>query len=366
MRASKNVVIVKIHKELQELKRSKKGVFFIPRSFNQFRNNLQYGDVISVGSGVFDNCPEVEVGGIAIFSHIVEGNEVSANSDVEGDPGCFLDLDVDGNELRYIVSTRETGGLLFGVIPRDGNVIYPAANVLFLSTDVKQSMLQNVKGVQLYTPTERATLMFNMSRINELIKEYSATFRLPENDETYKIIENAKSVISNLQIERSKLSRESKIVSLYESEVLFTPSITDVVSSVSPGDVVVYDGAQIYPLELNNSMRFALIQSFYASVWGKYVKGKFVPLNDRVVVKPASRARINKSVNIIIPDKENDRFKVGIITHLPLTKNSIYDYSKIKLGMTVLYHEDIRSSTKIYFEDQLHIILHYELILSIL
>lgn len=361
MTPNRNTILVKIDKQLKELKRTKIGQLFISRMFSLYKNNLQFGEIVGIGVGCDRFCDGLEVGGMAIFSHVVEGSESSANSEVKSDPGCLL-YETDEHEIRYIKCSEDIATMLFGAIGKDGSM-FVAVNILFLDTNMVSSKIQVAKGIQINSQEERKNCLNQIAACRAEKDLLLPVFRMNENESTYKLIESASKRINELDSQIKKLSKKSQSISLMDADVSFVPNDKRVISGVMPGETIVIDGSVVYPLELTNGVRFGLIQKFYASVWGKWLGSRFVPLNDRVIVKPTSRAKLKKSAIIEIPETGGEKFHVGNVVDLP-DGNSSYDYSNIKIGDLVIFHLDARSSAEIYLDDEKHYLVHYELIVS--
>lgn len=111
-------IIVKIDKAAQKKKAFISSTIQVPPEYEYMLYNLQYGEVVSVGSGI--NRPELRVGVKALFHHRIESEDKS-----------LVHVYENGDQLRWVSTNAEASSYqYYGVIDEEGNVI-PSQEYIF-------------------------------------------------------------------------------------------------------------------------------------------------------------------------------------------------------------------------------------------
>lgn len=127
MKIHSHTIAVRIDKQKQEERRTWIGKLMMDPRYIFMRFNLQYGEIIQKGSAL--EMPEIEVGDIALFHHVVE--EDSYN---------LVETKDNGDEIRLVrpIPHHLDDGLssqLYGVIKPNGKII-PFDTLVFLKNEL--------------------------------------------------------------------------------------------------------------------------------------------------------------------------------------------------------------------------------------
>lgn len=355
MQAIKNTIIVKIDKKLQASKREKIGSIYIPDYMMDFRNNLQFGEIVSIGHGAADICPRLQVGGVAIFHHAVEFKVVSTNIE-EGatipEDDHLISINEDGDEFRRVHVTNDLGSELFGTY-YDG-VISPAKSILFCKPQVKQSEWQQVKGIFINSEDDVAQCKEGIEILDHTISEYTNVLqKMRPSEQNLKFREEIGRELSKAQSHKEVLIKKLKRVTLLELEVMFTP---ENVKNIQNGDKILVDSKFLYPLNIFG-VNFILIRDTRI-VHGKTIKSKPVPINDRVIIKQDNPKEQTES-GIIIPESARTKPFSGVVISI----GEPFEYETDVLeGDRILYHP--LGAIEIFIDDVAYVIIHVQNILS--
>jgi|ERR1700761_2576511 len=196
MQITRQFILVRIDKVKQNASREKKGNIYLPQSFIYMKYNLQYGEVVQVGSKALAAYPFIEPGDTAIFKHTIEEEDwrVVGKEDHPDHPGSFFMK----NELRVIDTS--SGRELLAVIKKDGtwkvNDLY-----IFVNPDVKPvsaaytSLLAEGVNIDYWADDQKLSAKIDTLKIDEAnIKEQLESTRNTDRfEELYKYLErNAK------------------------------------------------------------------------------------------------------------------------------------------------------------------------------
>lgn len=355
IKTTNNKVVVKIDKVLQAEKRNKIGNFYIPSYLMDFKNNLQFGEVLSFGPNVSEICPEIEVGCVAIFHHAVEYKVLSTNVDEQAvvtEDTHYLFTDDDGNEIRFLHATKDLGSELFGVY-KNGQ-IHPCNNIIFCAPEVKQSDWQKIKGIYINNEQDEIYIKDQLEIIGHGISEYKRTLtQIKPNELNQNMRENIISEIGRFTRQRDEMAKKLKRITLAELTVQFVPKS---ILNVAPGDKILIDNKLIYPLTIFNTT-FALIRDFKI-IHGKTINNLPVPINDRLIVKQDS-PKEKSDAGIIFPDTAKEKPNSGIV----ISVGESYEYeTNVKSGDRIVFHN--LGAIEIFIDDAPFLIIHSQNILA--
>lgn len=355
MRTTKYKVVVKIDKKALEEKRSKEGSFYILDHLQDATKNLQYGEVLAIGEGVKEICPEIEIGCIAIFHHQVEYRVVNKNvaegSKVEQDKDTrFLFHDQNGDDVRYLmVSDESVDSELFAVYK--DNIVYPAKGIVFCFPQVIQSSMQMKNGFYINSEEDLKIIKEDLAVCAHNIKEFNRfILQMPYTEDTAYMVDPMKENLIRETQNQKRLTDKLKRVRLGELMVAnINQSDADRLGIV-PGDIIFHDMAKLYPLDLVDIM-FSLIR-FSDFIVAKKVGDEIQPIKDYVIIKPDDEL---KSYNgIIIPDTVNMKKDFGTVY------SAGNGSDRFAMSVQVLDHVffDSKSAVEIFIDDKKHFICH--------
>ncbi len=262
MQINRQYILVRIDKVRQNASREKKGNIYLPQNFLFMKYNLQYGEIVQIGSQALDKYPFISVGDTAVFKHTIEEEDgrLLAKEDHPDHPDSYLLK----NELRTI-DTR-SGRELFAVIKPDGtwkaNDLY-----IFLNPNIKpagkvlSSMLAQGVPLEDWADEERIMRTIDSLKIDEdNIKEQLEATRDPDKfeelhkyltkkvqdkEQLTKLIHAKKPCKATIELIGDKLSEEMGLM---------------------PGDTIMVDDVKLlYPLSVLGRT-FQLIDNNYISL----------------------------------------------------------------------------------------------------
>lgn len=361
MNTTKNKLIVRINKELQTQKREKIGSIFIPDQLMDFTNNLQFGEVIAVGSMAKKNIPDIEVGDIAIFDHAVEFKVVNKNTEktkdqMEVDTHFLYAEDGTGDEIRHLhVCEDVLENQLFGIFKN--NSFIPYKNYAFCYKEYKQTGFQMVNDVYINTEMDKKRIMNSLDLFTHEKSEYSKTLlAIPLNDSTYDWHESTKKVISEIDEHIEKLNLELNKPILAELTIAHLSSFQEN-NDVNKGDKVLINEKLMYPLDLMGA-RFILIKNFnwiYAIV--SQDGQSIIPINNNVIIKEDTPIEYTNS-GLIIPDS----FKKSTYTGTIISKDK--NIEAVKINDRVIFNK--MAGIEIFIEKVKYLIMNQNTLLGII
>lgn len=355
MNASKNKVIVKIDKSALDKKREKEGNFYIPSQLQDFTRNLQYGEVLSFCPLAKELCPEIEIGCIAIFHHIVEFKVVNKNV-TEGVnlknqiDERIISTDENGDEYRYLfVNKNSLATELFGVII-DG-MLYPSKDNVFCAPFVKQTDYQLVKGIYINTEHDlkliEEQLEITQHGINEMFRVLQE-FKI-KTELNFVLYENTEKSLAEFEKQRDELTQKKQRVVVNELDVLAISSAQSN-NELNVNDKVLIDSKRLYPLDFMG-MNFALVRK-YDLLFAKKVEDELIPLNNYIIVKQDLPG--DKIGKIIIPDNAKFKPLQGIVTKIGIG-SEIFPMD-IEIGDRVVFNK--RGNIEIVIDEKPYLIVH--------
>ncbi len=262
---TRNNVLVRIDKAAQKQKRNKIGSIIIPEAYQYMIYNLQYGEIMDIGSKALKYFPELEVGDTALVHHAIE------------DGGShLLDILPNGDELRWVngINDMEVRNFqIFGIVKPNGIVI-PSPVFIFLDKMVRpakkniQSTLAAVDQEMWKEPERIRMLIEDIKQQEEWMAEtfHHVRDRQFVSDEELRSFEEAEKAIISMRKERAMLTRALNNRSMYTAGVLHIHEQTAHRLGVFPGDRIMADKRAMYPLDVQED-QYLLIAS--DQLWGK-------------------------------------------------------------------------------------------------
>lgn len=245
MRPNKQYILVKIDKKKRDAKREKIGNIYLPPAFLYMAYNLQYGEILGIGSLAQKDFPQAEIGDTAIFHHNVEGDREDSNL------AHLIETDADGNEHRLVQideNYRKTYEM-FAIIKKDGTLI-PSPYHMFLENKTEK-MEKKIISALIEIDND-----YNLPEdiIRQKIEQHEVHARsinesIPYITDRHEL-ESTLAGLAEINAYRTKLTKILNKLSFVTAKVLhIAPSLTEH-TQVVPGDSVVVIGKTLYPLEI--------------------------------------------------------------------------------------------------------------------
>lgn len=225
---------------------------FVPPQIVDFQFNLQFGEVVEMGSIAKQKFPEVELGDMLIFDHKVEHKPID-NSDKNYHDFHLIDTDDNGDEYRVVNYTNE----LFGVLKLEAGIIIPYKNLIFCHQHIKKASMQQTESGLWFPDAWDKSIEELQGQIDELtatIKEMGASTIMKQRttEDNYKKKEEIKKSIDLINQEKRKITRKMHQKRLVELTVVFINPLTneELQSNIQAGDTLLADYNTLYPLDM--------------------------------------------------------------------------------------------------------------------
>lgn len=354
LNSSKSKVIVKIDKRKLDNKREKEGNFYIPSHLQDYTRNLQYGEVVSFGSLAKELCPEIEVGSIAIFHHIVEHKVVNKNIAEGTDAKKQIDERIiksdDDFEYRFLfVDRNPIATELFGVLIDE--YLHPSKEQVFCYPMVRQTDYQLIKGIYVNSETDLKNIEEQLEIVNHGKSEmFRVLQELPSLHEKNEILyENTKKSLSEFEKQIDVLTDRKRKIVLDELIVAATCSI-QTNNELKEGDKIFIDSKRLYPLEFMG-LNFALIR-MYDLIIAKEIDGEIYPLNNYLIVNQHSADE--RVGSIIIPENARIKPLKGSVIKAGIGSN--YMPLDIEKDDVVVFNK--KGNVEIFIDEKSYLIVH--------
>lgn len=225
----------------------------LPETIIDYQFNLQYGEIVEIGSIAKLEFPEADIGDYLIFSHHVE-SKPRPDGDKNWNDWHLVDVDDNGDEYRIVNFSTE----LFGVIKMDKVRIVPYKTFIFCHANIKKSQWQ-VSSTGLWLPDHWEQTSEDLQRkIDELedhIKEIktSGIMNKALTDDNFKRREEVNAMINMIRNEQRDLGRKMNQKKLVELTAVFINPLTceEIQTDIQPGDTIIADYNTLYPLDIN-------------------------------------------------------------------------------------------------------------------
>lgn len=200
--------LIRIGKDEQREKREKEGRFYVPESYVFMKREIQFGEIISIGSAAKEYMPLAEKGDYLLFHHLVSGKK-----DDRGHSYYLIEEDADFN--YYAVNAFEIPGerpLAYAIAK--GEEIIPTPDYIFLEvpkeenvTETNESGITVVKAKQKTRDEWSALLKANMNRMRELSRNIPYS-EIEYNSSNKEVMNYAINEIKRLEQENARISKE--------------------------------------------------------------------------------------------------------------------------------------------------------------
>lgn len=235
----------------------------IPTSSQDMRFNLQFGEVVMIGTNALKHFPPVEMGDTLIVHHTVEYKE-RAEGDMNWNDWHLME-DNEHFEYRYVQASKEVLGV-WKIKETDlAKAIIPFPGYVFCHPNYTKSEWQKKNGVWLPDSWEKSMEEYN-DQLDDLaarITELNAleVMKQKDSEANYKEKANIKATIDGINIERRNITRKMHQKHMVETKVIFVNPITNdqFLSDIQPGDTLVSDYFLLYPLDLFGT-HYALVR----------------------------------------------------------------------------------------------------------
>lgn len=337
-------VIIKINKQQQWEHRNKIGSLYIPSDLMAFNRNLQFAEIVAFGKDAVKVNPEIGIGKIAIYHHMVEDTADTKSQTRER----FLEED-DTYEYRYLISSKNhIENELFAVYSDD--LLYVSEGILLCSPDVKKSGLHKISDNLWDIDDDVKTKLQDeeLEVLQHAKKELSAGIRsVPLNDETQALHEQTTQQLNEISRKISDIQKKKNRVIFSELTVMYSTY-----DEYPPGAIICVDSPKLYPL-IFDGITFALVRSPYLIYARREKNGDYTPAKEFCIVKPDDA---NKSYgNIHVPEIAQYTPNFGVITHVGGPSNEFP--TDLQVGNHVNFNS--KKSMKIYMDGVLYYIMHY-------
>jgi hypothetical protein len=272
IKAGTTYIVVKIDKIAQKTKQEKVGNVFISPKFSYMLYNLQYGEIISIGTRAKKVFPEMEVGDDAIFHHTIEKREdMVVHREIEysnGERKVLYDL------VMVKVSDNPAHNLIYGVMKDNPNAInsktiVPVKDWVFLEhktepieVKLKSDLIQTPQDISFFQNDENLLKSIDLAdnRIGQL------KHGLELNKDIGKRVDMKKE-IDYLQREKAQLSDYLNKKKFCKAKILYIHPQTTSAMRLDITKQILVRSDLFYPLNiLGNS--FALIKKTY--IYGQF------------------------------------------------------------------------------------------------
>lgn len=253
MRVNKQYILVKIDAQLQKEKRNRMGKLLLPPDFLYMAHNLQFGEILDIGSLAWLQFPFAEIGDLALFNHKVEGSIDDPNYEV------LIDVDSEGNEYRLVDgSNKNMNYEVLGILKGNGELI-PSEHYMIIDNrmsltkpPVKSSgMLLNSEEAVEY---DEETILQILDQLKSEERPLRETFDTATEEEKRHIFND----YLRIDKERERFTRMLSENNMVYSQVLFVNPKTTQLFNIIPGDKIITTKEYLYPMDLfGNKLLFA-------------------------------------------------------------------------------------------------------------
>lgn len=347
----------------------------MPQTLRDMRHNLQFGEIIEIGSEAKAKFSHAKIGDILLFHHSVEYKSASDNDPFYNDMH-LVDHDKQGNEIRIVHYEFEVFGVMKLTTPVQ---IIPHPRYVFCHYQIQKANIQRDQKSGLYLPDqweqsiEELTQKIEELKIQEQEIMSSTVMTQRTTKENDRKQSEIRSVVKMLMQERAAITRKMHQKKMVETTVLFynRESVGVLGYHLSPGDKILIDLHALYPLDILGTCyslaRTTVIEG--ALFLNKppvkkqkkrtVMKELFNPLHDRVIVIPDEADDLSAG-GLVIPDTAKERPAQGIVFACgPGLKDQPMQLVK---GDYVLYSK--YSGTEIKYKDELYVFLRESDILT--
>lgn len=229
------------------------------------RYNLQFGEIVAIGSKATEVFPEPELGDYLIFHHSVEYKERAHGDKNHNDwhlVGKTKEED-DDYEYRVVHCEKEVFGVFKPNLPAEDAII-PFPTFIFCHPNVRKASMQKsiIKGVdgkeiELWAPDSWEKSMEDYTQqLEELqfqVQEMNTNSIMKEvdNESNYKKKDEIRKAIDKIARERREITKKMHQKRLFDLTVLFINPKTneELGENIERGDAIMVDFGLIYPLD---------------------------------------------------------------------------------------------------------------------
>lgn len=313
---STDKILVRINKQLQTEKREKIGNFFIPSHLMDFTNNLQFGEIVALGTLASKQFPMAKIGDIAIFDHVVEfkveGDTSLIEKEMLNTDEHLVDIEPNGDEIRLVKVSNDLGTQLFGIYK--DNEFIPAPNMVLCYKEFSQSGFQLVKGIYVNTELDKKPYVEALEVANHAKKEMLRVIQqMPRNEKTYKLLEDANSRLKEAELHIKRLNK------ILQKPVLLDLTIASVSETDSAelkkGDIVTINKNLVYPLDLFGKNFILVKKSDFLLCKLNHQNKMLTPLKNNVIIK-LDKAKTETEKGIFIPGTAEVKITKGTVKYI--------------------------------------------------
>jgi len=226
----------------------------IPSGTQDMRFNLQFGEIVAIGTKASVVFPDANIGDQLIFHHNVEYKE-RAEGDENWNDWHLLQAD-DLFEYRIAHCEKEVMGVWKPSEKDLSKAIIPYPDFIFCHQSYKKAEFQIINGI--WQPEDwdnsMETANDQLAEFKAQIEELNTSSIMGErdNDANYKQKEFIKKRIDEIDRERLALTKKMHQKRLVEVNVIFINYVTNenCLVEIIPGDKIVVDYFTLYPLDL--------------------------------------------------------------------------------------------------------------------
>lgn len=326
-----------------------------PEHLRDMRHNLQFGEVLDIGSEAAISFPHAKKGDLLLFHHSVEYKPRTENDPFYNDYH-LIDHDKKGNEIRLVSCEFEVMGVLK---LKPAPTIIPHPRWVFCHYKIQKASMQMDGKTGLWLPDQWNQTIEDLSNKLEELKAQiqeitsSTVMKQRESEENYKELALIRHTVNLINQERRKLTKKMHSPRLVEVTVLFynNESTEKLGYDLIAGDKVICDFHSLYPFDIQGvCYSLARVGSIEGVIFNKQSSSKrklprmekhelyelFEPLHDRIVVLPFEQEVLSGG-GIIIPETADAKPSRGVIIACgPGTKDKPM---QAKRGDVILYNK---------------------------
>jgi chaperonin GroES len=339
-----------------------------PETLVDFQFNLQYGEVMFVGSLAHQNFPEVNVGDILLFHHAVEGKP-RGEGDKNYNDHHLLETLPNGDEYRTVNYVTE----VFGVLKTEEATIIPYKNYIFCHKHIEKSEFQMQNGV--WVPDDWGNSIEQLQERIEKLKEEkdvianSSVLREKTTELNYKRKEEISTKIRAIQKESLEITKRMNTPKIVELVALFINPLTveELEEDIQPGSKLLAEFGLLYPFDICGQY-YTLLRKDYTEAHivnlnnHNMSQEKFPlrPLKDRVLIKPDEAER-KTAGGVIIPDTALEKPQTGVVVASGIGLKDLPN--ETREGDHVLYGKF--SGTELSYQNETYLMVRESDILAI-